>query len=348
MKQNIIYVAPKISTFVKNDIRLLSTKYNVNKNIYNWHSKIHTPYNLLKQFAYILSNIYKTNAIIVSFGGYWSLLPSLLGKIFSTPVFIILNGTDSASIPSINYGSLRKPLVKMACKYSYKFATKLLPVSPSLIKCNNEYLELGKENFQGVSNIFKHSIFKHEVVYNGLDLKFWKKPENIIKNEKQFIAVFNTSQFYLKGGDLIIKLANKFSDCIFLIAGISEIANIELPSNVKLLGILSSEELRIKYSESQYHFQLSIFEGFGISLCEAMLCECIPIVSDVNHLANIIEDSGFILKKHDLKMLISLVEKALNTEDKLVLGLKAKNGIINNYSNENRLKKLITLIEQPL
>ena len=57
------------------------------------------------------------------------------------------------------------------------------------------------------------------------------------------------------------------------------------------------QELKILYNESKFYFQLSNTEGFGVALCEAMLCGCVPIVSDVNFLPSIVGNSGFVLKK---------------------------------------------------
>jgi len=59
---------------------------------------------------------------------------------------------------------------------------------------------------------------------------------------------------------------------------------------------------------------LSNFEGFGVAICEAMLCKCVPIVSDVNFLPEIIGDSGFVLRKRDKKMLIVLLEEAMSSK----------------------------------
>ena len=74
-----------------------------------------------------------------------------------------------------------------------------------------------------------------------------------------------------------------------------------LPENVKFLGKLTPDELKKYYNKTQFYLQLSNFEGFGVAICEAMLCKCVPIVSDVNFLPEIIGDSGFVLRKRDKK-----------------------------------------------
>ena len=138
----------------------------------------------------------------------------------------------------------------------------------------------------------------HLVIPNGLDETFWNCESSSIKDENKCIAVFSKSQFYLKGGDLIIELAKHLPEIKFQIVGIDGNDNLHsAPDNVAFSGRLNHIELRKAYREAQFHFQLSLFEGFGLSLCEAMLCECIPIGSSVNMIPQIIGDTGFILNQ---------------------------------------------------
>ena len=346
MSKNIIYIAPSLSSFVRNDIKILKKKYNVTNNIYNWGNKYLTIFYFLKQFIFLLTNIFSTDLIIVSFGGYWAVLPSLFGRLFKVPVFIILNGTDCASIESINYGSLKKPLVKLSCKISYSLSSLLLPVSSSLIYTKNYFLDSDKDIEQGYSHFIKNIKTNSKVLYNGVDENFWKKSKEIKKEPNTFISVFNNRQFIGKGGDLIVEISKKYPSSTFYIAGSTKIANLEAPTNVIFLGYLSPNELLNYYSKCQYYFQLSSFEGFGVSLCEAMLCECVPIVSSVNHLANIVDDYGFVLQKKDINLLTEIVDKALNTKNLVQLGELSRKRIINNYSIEIREKELFQIIEE--
>ena len=297
MKHKILYIYPSASSFVKNDIAILSKKYNIITNSYSWDKKFFVPFYLLHQFFFLIFNIRSIKNIIISFGGYWSLLPSIIGKLVNTPVFIILNGTDCASIPSLNYGSLRKSLLRTACELSYKYASALLPVSSSLIKTKNTYYSNSKsdETNQGYKYFFPKISTKSIIINNGVDSAFWKRLPYIKKEPKSFISVFSESQFVLKGGDLILKISKKFPDCSFYIVGSKQPILTEEYKNVHFLGKLSPKELKQYYNKSRFHFQLSIFEGFGMALCEAMLCECVPIGSSVNIIPDIIGDTGFIL-----------------------------------------------------
>ena len=108
--------------------------------------------------------------------------------------------------------------------------------------------------------------------------------------------------------------------------------------------VLSPIELMKLYSTTQFYLQLSNFEGFGVAICEAMLCQCVPIVSDVNFLPSIIEDTGFILKKRNKEMLVELIKSSLDS-DLTKLSFSARKRIIDHFSVQNRQKILIKTLK---
>lgn len=345
-KKKVLFIAPFLSSFVKNDILILSKNYNVKTNINDWSKKYLTPFYLIYQFFHLAININSASKIIISFGGYWSFLPAIFGKVFNVPVFIILHGTDCASLPNINYGSLRKSLVRYFCKKSYELASVLLPVSSSLVSIKNTYFSDDEYSYQGYKYYFPKNRTEYKILPNGLDEKFWHI-SNGKKEDNSFIAVFSKDQFFLKGGDLIVNLANKLNNCKFYIAGISkeDVLN-PIPQNVVLLGKITPEELRDFYSECRFSLQLSIFEGFGLALCEAMLCECIPIGSSVNIIPEIIGKTGFVMEKKDEDEFEKIVRKALANEEKDELGKMARSQVINNYSMDKRREDLLSILEK--
>ena len=73
----------------------------------------------------------------------------------------------------------------------------------------------------------------------------------------------------------------------------------------------------------------------------AMLCKCVPIVSDVNFLPEIIGDSGFVLRKRDNKMLISLLEEAMSSKIEELSKL-SKQRIKQEFSVKKRKEMLIS------
>jgi glycosyltransferase involved in cell wall biosynthesis len=305
-KKKLLYIAPHLSSFVKEDVDLLSTDFSVSIYINNWFNKFRVPLNFIHQIFYCIKNVRSFDFLIISFAGYWSLFPSLIFKLFNKKVFIILNGTDSCSIPSMKYGNLRSPLHKFFIKKSIQNCDLLLPVSESLIKMDISFSKVPQNEIkQGVYNFFKNITTPYLEFPNAINSEFWKDlKRNRIKDS--FITVFSERQFYLKGGDLILEFAKQNPSYTFYIVGCN-LKNINIPANVHLLGFIPKEELLIQYNKCEYYLQFSTFEGFGCSLSESILCGCIPIGSNSNAIPEIINNSNLIIKNKNINELSELI-----------------------------------------
>ena len=128
------------------------------------------PFEMIKLFFSLL--FCKRAIFLVSFGGYHSLISTLVAKLRKVNCHIILNGTDCASIPEFQYGHLRGGLLKWSCLKSYQWATKLLPVSHSLVETENSYA-FDPPKKLGLRTTFDTNFVN--VVPNGFDTDFWKK-----------------------------------------------------------------------------------------------------------------------------------------------------------------------------
>ncbi|MFZ4520756.1 MAG: glycosyltransferase family 4 protein [Bacteroidales bacterium] len=346
MKPELIYITSSRSSFVEVDLAILSKHYNLTVSIYPWKKKWLLPFLMFRQVGFLLLRSFSVRLIMISSAGYWSLVPVLFGKLRSIPVCIILNGSDCASLPRINYGNLRKPLLKNVCRKSLELADFLLPVSESLVTTENTYDSRKIIDKQGYQHFFPEIKTGYQVIFNGLDSRYWKSENPANKEKNSFISVFSASQYILKGGDLIVEIAGRFPECTFYMAGIKQPPDgTEVSSNIRFLGRLTPSELLEYYRRCQFHFQLSIFEGFGCTLCEAMLCECIPLGSAVNIIPMIIGDTGLILEHRDADLLEALINRALAMQNKQESGLNARRRIIGNFSLENRERQLTSVVE---
>ena len=339
-KENIIFIYPELFTFIKTEIKILESEFKVISIKQNWSNKIFLPLNLIIQFFFLIFNLYKSNIILVSFGGYWSYLPALFGKILNKKVAIVVHGTDCVSFAEINYGNLRNYLMRWFTKKSYQYSNLILPVSESLVYTENTYYSQ-KTIKLGYTHHLKNIKTPYKVIPNGLIIEDWES--NFDKKEvNTFITVMTNDQIKRKGGDLIIDAAKELKHCTFYFAGTDNFKSANtLPKNVIFLGKLTPSELKKYYNKTQFYLQLSNFEGFGVAICEAMLCKCVPIVSDVNFLPEIIGDSGFVLRKRDKKMLISLLEDAMSSKIEELSKL-SKERIKQEFSFKMRKEMLIS------
>ena len=117
---------------------------------------------------------------------------------------------------------------------------------------------------------------------------------------------------------------------------------ISKPANVTLIDYVPNEQLPEKMAGFMFYCQLSMSEGFGVALAEAMACGCVPIVSKVGILDFIAGDSGFILEKHDTDLLKSVIDKAVKS-DVESLGKKARSRIVENFEMLRRRSELLNL-----
>ena len=341
-KKNLIFIYPKLYTFIQTEIKLLSDEFNLISITQNWERKTLLPFNLIRQVIFLVINIRKVDTILISFGGYWSFFPALFSNLLGKKVAIVMHGTDCVSFPEIEYGNLRNPILSFVTKKSLQWASIILPVSESLVYTENNYYSSKTLKF-GYNYHLSNIKTPYKVIHNGLNILDWVRDNEIIRNKTSFVTVLGEGKIKIKGVDLIIEVASRFPNSIFYLAGIENVKGYNIPKNIICKGRLTPEELKVLFNQSQFYLQLSNTEGFGVALCEAMLCECIPLVSDVNFLPNIIGDSGFVLNKRNSDMLVDLINMALNS-DIIHLEQKARKRIKDNFSVNKRKKMLLSVL----
>ena len=116
----------------------------------------------------------------------------------------------------------------------------------------------------------------------------------------------------------------------------------ESAANVQFIKKLSQEELRKYYSRAKVYVQFSLREGLPNAVCEAMMCECIPVGSDKNGIPTAIGDCGFILKQRDVQLAVQLISQAMKAPP--ALAKKARQRILENFTPLQRETALLSLI----
>ncbi|MES2555116.1 MAG: glycosyltransferase family 4 protein [Bacteroidota bacterium] len=343
MIQSVIYYGyPSLSSFVKTDIDYLSKDNNVIHRQQPWSNKLKLPFCLIAQFFFLLKNYRKIDVVIVSFAGYHSYLPIRFAKMKGIPSFIVLNGTDSVGIPQLSYGSHLKKIMRLFCKWSIKHAKELWPVSSSLIDGGNTYLN--EPLVYGIKHSFPEIKTPFYTIPNGFNIDYWKKGLQHRKDSSNgaVSVVSGAKQFELKGIDLLLEAAERLSEIPFSIVGMTKPEELQVPENVHFLGRLTQEELRGIYASNLFYMQLSSFEGFGCSLCEAMLSGCIPIGSAVNVIPEIMGDTGFVLEKKQPDLLVGGFLSLMNVvnHNREEHSKASSDRITERYTIERRMKQI--------
>jgi glycosyltransferase involved in cell wall biosynthesis len=265
--------------------------------------------------------------------------------LFRKKHFIILHGTECNNYPEFNYGYLRKPFLFKASHFSIKNARLLLPVSESLVFQKQSYY-LNKFSNQGFTSFYKNIDTPYQVIYNGIDSKSFQLI-NKIRDKKTFISISNNisseNSRILKGIDLIIGLAKANPNYSITLVGNKPENLKDFPQNITFTGFIHHNLLKEILNNHAFYLQLSITEGFGLALCEAMACGCIPIVSDVGIMPKISNNLGYVLPYRDLNLLDKTVKQAISEyEHKDIGGVSAH--AIRNFSLDKRKDALLKIL----
>lgn len=345
-QKTILFFYNHITTFVQKDIELLNERFEVKTHDFYSPKKILTPLSFVRQKLFLLVNIWTCDVVLCQFAGYHSLLPVLFAKILGKRSLIVVGGTDAHNFPGIGYGNFQKRFLSSFTKWSFKRCSEIVPKHKSLMQSDYSYDE-NEPKQQGIYPNVDCLQTPFTEIANGYDAAVWNC--SVPKKKRSFITVSGgwgfPFQMQLKGIDLILRVAALFPDCEFAIAGVTHPSLFtEAPHNVKILPTISNDKLSILLSEYEFYMQLSMAEGFPNALCEAMLCACVPVGSDVFSIPEIIGDSGFVLKHRNVEELKHLVALALSSNT-TELGKKARARIQENYSLEERKRKLISVCE---
>ena len=343
--RKVLYVHSVNTSFVKKDLALLESNFIVKKSFFNPNNKLLVPFQFIMQFFFLFFNIWRSNIVISQFAGYQSFLPALFAKIFNKPCLIVLGGTDCVSFPSINYGNFNRPVLKTFTAWSLRLSTHFAPVHKSLVESNYTYT---KDDYpkQGYKIFCPKIKGGYTELFYGYDATQFRNDEAKISNSFITVGFLNNPNYFRKGIDLIVEMAKSYPDNIFTVVGgtIDDIPVIHVPPNVELVDSVSYEELKALYAKHEFYLQLSICEGFPSAICEAMLCGCIPIGSDVAAIPEIIDECGFVLKHKNVEELRSLFAEAM-ASDKNSLSQKSRKSIMDRFPLDER-NKFIDLVNK--
>jgi glycosyltransferase involved in cell wall biosynthesis len=156
--------------------------------------------------------------------------------------------------------------------------------------------------------------------------------------------------FRRKGLDTFIEVARRVPEAQFAIVGavrdpaVGARVQRSAPPNLALAGAVTREQLLRWYQRARVYCQLSRHEGLPNALCEAMLCEAVPVGTPHYGIPVAIGDAGFIVPWRDPDATAEAVRKALGSD----LGPRARRRIAEHFSLERRARDLTAAVEAVL
>jgi len=324
-KIKILFVYPHLSSFIKTDLEILQRHFDV---IPHQWTRTRDIKNMLRVIWYIL----RTDLSFIWFAGGHAARVVFLSKLFRKKSIVVVGDYEVAYVPEINYGLMLNPKSARRVNYVLKNADKVLAVSEfnkrEILKCMNE-----KENE------------KVKLIYHGVDYNKFKPQGE--KDNRLVITVgyVTNSNLKRKGLETFVRAAKFLPDVEFVLIGkhiddsIRYLKSIA-PVNVKFTGFVSEDDLLKYYQRAKVYVQVSAHEGFGLSLAEAMLCECVPVVTNKGAIPEVVGDTGFYVPYGDPKATAEAIKEALKSDR----GKEARERIKRMFPIEKREEKLVSFI----
>lgn len=123
------------------------------------------------------------------------------------------------------------------------------------------------------------------------------------------------------------------------------IEELELGKAIILLDYVPNEDLPGLYSGADLFTYLSIYEGFGFPLIEAMACGIPVLASDVSTMPEIVGDAGLLVPPNDVNRIASEMAHLLNNQE--LAAMLSKRGLerAKEFSEERFAKGILAAYE---
>lgn len=319
----ILFLHNHPSKFVQMDLALLQERFEVRE----WYQRSRTI-----NLAALARAIGQNDLVLGWFASWHTFFPIILARSFHRPSILIVGGYDTANLPEINYGSQRGGFKFWVARTTMRQATRLVT--------NSNYTRAEASRNAGIA------LEKISVIYHGLE----SEPVQAHAKENLVLTAGNVDRGNLqrKGLELFVRAAARCPERKFVLIGawrddaIEHLRALASP-NVQFTGWVSEGELRDYFARAQVYVQASRHEGFGLAVAEAMLHECVPVVTRAGSLPEVVGDAGVYVESFEPGAVAEGVGRAF--ELAATLGSCARQRIAQEFPLEKRREKLFALID---
>lgn len=309
---NVLVVAAEFTdSFMKDDLRILHRFVNaVPFEFWRWRWRkgklwgiTRAAYNILL-FIYLLFRL-DVQAVIFWFAAtnYAPLLGALT-KLFGRKVLVITGGIDAVYVADIDWGAMKSKWHRINFSILMRLADSVLPFSSAVMEI---ILESSKPR-------------KIRTAYPPVDTGFFTP--NFTLMQPRIVTCcyqYDSQTIIQKGLDVFVQVARQVPDYEFVVIGnaIDDKAQSfqkDASSNVRFISRIPTRSgYRDFLQTCSVYAQLSVHEGFGVSLAEAMACGCTPVVSDKYALPEVVGEYGFVIPYGDTQATVQAIFQALAT-----------------------------------
>jgi len=321
----ILFVHQSLISFVKKDLEILQSEHEVRS----------LQFSGLQDLPSLISNIQWADLTFSWFGKPHAFFAVLFSKTLGKKSVVVAGGDDVANVPEIKYGMFSFWWKKWCPLFIFRYA--------DLTLCVSEF------NRRETTENAKANPGKVKLLYHGFDANKFKVMDGTAK-EQLVITVGGVDWERLdrKGYGRFVRSAAYLPEAQFALIGqwhdnaidhLREMAS----NNVTFTGRVTDDELLKWFSRAKVYVQASVHEGFGCSVAEAMLCECIPVVSRRAALPEVVGGCGFYVDEFNPEAVASKIKEALSAP--VDAGKKARERIKTVFPLQKRKSELLEAIE---
>jgi len=286
---HILFTSTFHSSFIDEDIRLLQKNFHVTTAITKgWVA----PFVLLR-------NLFSADLTFSWFASTYASFLVFFAHLLGKKSILVLGGADVAKEIELGYGIWNSRWKSYIVRYGISHATAVLAVDQFL---KQEAIRLAKYSGDNIT-----------VAPTGYDPEYWTADGAKEQLVLTIASCPDVMRVKLKGIDIFIAAAEKMPDIRFVLIGLNAnvASSLSIPSNVQCLSFMPQEEIKKWYQRAKVYCQLSLREGLPNTVCEAMLCECIPVGTNVGGIPTAIGDAGFLVSYNSISETVEAIRSAL-------------------------------------
>lgn len=267
------------------------------------------------------------------FGKLHAFFTVFFSKLLGKKSLVVAGGDDVACEPEINYGMFTSWWKKWCPIFVFHYADFILSVS-------------AVNQLETIKNA-KADPSKTKLLYHGFNEQEWQ-PLNDVGKERLVLTVarVNDETLIKKGLALFVQSARYLPNLSFVLVGPWEDDTIEQlkaisSTNITFTGGLYGKDLQLMYNRARVYVQASCHESFGCTVAEAMLCECVPVVSRRAALPEVVGDDGIYVDELTPTALAASIEEAFQKPE---LGQAARQRVMHLFPLERRRQALLSVL----
>jgi len=316
----ILFVSAFLTPFIQDDLDVLQRRYPLIALIG------HGP----RQIVPIVKSVFRSDIVFCWFASVYASLAVLTASVLGKRSVIVIGGVDVAKEPQWNYGIFLSRWKGLLVRTALRRATVVLAVDGSL---RDEAKR--RANYPG-QNI--------RVLPTGYDAHFWTPSGRKTPGVLTVAVVHDEARARLKGVDTLVGVARSMPRTRFTLIGVKPdvVSLFHPPQNLSCIEPMPRTDLLKYYRKARVYVQPSRREGLPNTLCEAMLCGCIPVASRVGGVPRAVGTSGKLVIPESVEDFVSAIQEALRMKPSA--GIKARERIADLFPSTRRTNELVQLI----